>query len=114
MLEKSASRPSLDIGNFKKNNLSKEYMKQKKGFILREVCGEKVIIAEGVEVVNFNKLLSLNESAAYLWQQATVLGDFTAEQLADKLCEEYEVSKEQALHDVEQMLAEWEKIGIIG
>ena len=60
-------------------------MKQKKGFILREVCGEKVIIAEGVEVVNFNKLLSLNESAAYLWQQAALLGDFTAEQLADKL-----------------------------
>ena len=113
-MEKSASCPSLDIGNFKKNYLSKEYMKQKKGFILREVCGEKVIIAEGVEVVNFNKLLSLNESAAYLWQQATVLGDFTAEQLADKLCEEYEVSKEQALHDVQQMLAEWEKIGIIG
>ena len=89
-------------------------MRQKKGFILREVCGEKVIIAEGVEVVNFNKLLSLNESAAYLWQQATLLGDFTAEQLADKLCEEYEVSKEQALHDVNQMLAEWQKIGIIG
>lgn len=88
-------------------------MRQKKGFILREVCGEKVIIAEGVEVVNFNKLLSLNESAAYLWQQATLLGDFTAEQLADKLCEEYEVSKEQAFHDVNQMLAEWQKIGII-
>lgn len=88
-------------------------MKQKKGFILREVCGERVIIAEGVEVVNFNKLLSLNESAAYLWQQASALGDFTVEQLADKLCEEYEVSKDQALKDVEQMLAKWQEIGII-
>lgn len=89
-------------------------MRQKKGFILREVCGEHVIVAEGMEVINFNKLLSLNESAAYLWQQASTLGDFTEEQLAEKLCEEYEVSYEQALQDVEQMLAKWQEIGIVG
>ena len=88
-------------------------MRQKKGFILREVCGERVIVAEGMEVINFNKLLSLNESAAFLWEQATSLGDFTAEQLAEKLCEEYEVSHEQALKDVEQMIAKWQEIGII-
>jgi len=88
-------------------------MKQKKGFTLRTVCGEHVIVAEGVEVVNFNKLLSLNESAALLWEHATTLGDFTADQLADKLCEEYEVSPEQALSDVKKMIAEWQKIGII-
>ena len=35
-------------------------MKQKKGFVLREVCGENVIVAEGIETVNFNKLISLN------------------------------------------------------
>ena len=57
-------------------------MKQKSGFTLRNVCGEHVIVAEGLEVINFNKLLSLNESAAYLWEQAAQLGDFTAEQLA--------------------------------
>lgn len=39
-------------------------MRQKKGFTLRTVCGEHVIVAEGLEVINFNKLLSLNESAA--------------------------------------------------
>ncbi|MBQ7420007.1 MAG: PqqD family protein [Prevotella sp.] len=88
-------------------------MRQKKGFTLREVCGETVIVAEGLEVVNFNKLLSLNESAAFLWKQASALGDFTADQLVEKLCEEYDVSREQALQDVEQMLQEWQKIGIV-
>lgn len=88
-------------------------MRQKKGFTLRDVCGEKVIMAEGIEVVNFNKLLSLNESAAFLWEKASELGDFTAEQLAGQLCEEYEVGEEQARKDVEQMLAEWQKIGIV-
>lgn len=80
---------------------------------MRTVCGEHVIVAEGLEVINFNKLLSLNESAAYLWEQASAIGDFTAEQLADKLCEEYEVTREQALADVDKMIAQWQEIGVV-
>ena len=39
-------------------------MKIKKGFELRDICGEKVIIASGIENIDFNKMISLNESAA--------------------------------------------------
>ena len=88
-------------------------MKQKKGFVLREVCGEKVIVAEGLETINFGKLISLNETAALLWKKAMELGDFTAEQLADTLTETYEVSHEQALSDVEALTAQWKEAGLI-
>ena len=88
-------------------------MKQKKGFILRTVCGENVIVGEGLETINFGKLISLNESAAYLWKRGTDMGDFTAQQLADALQEEYEVSPEQALSDVERIIVEWQKVGIV-
>jgi hypothetical protein len=88
-------------------------MKQKKGFVLRNVCGENVIVGEGLETVNFGKLISLNESAAYLWKKAGELGDFTAQQLADALLDEYEVTAEQALADVERIISEWEKVGIV-
>lgn len=88
-------------------------MKQKKGFILRTVCGENVIVGEGLETINFGKLISLNESAAYLWKRATDMGDFTAQQLADALQEEYEVSPEQALSDVERIIVEWQEVGIV-
>ena len=88
-------------------------MKQKKGFILRTVCGENVIVGEGLETINFGKLISLNESAAYLWKRATDMGDFTAQQLADALQEEYEVSPEQALSDVERIIGEWQEVGIV-
>lgn len=88
-------------------------MKQKKGFVLRTVCGENVIVGEGLETINFGKLISLNESAAYLWKRATDMGDFTAQQLADALQEEYEVSPEQALNDVERIISEWQKVGIV-
>lgn len=88
-------------------------MKQKKGFVLREVCGENVIVAEGIETVNFNKLISLNETAAWLWNKATELGDFTEEQLADALCAEYDVEHERALSDIQKSVAQWKEIGLI-
>ena len=88
-------------------------MKQKKGFVLREVCGEKVIVGEGLETVNFSKLISLNDTAAMLWKKAMELGDFTVEQLTDALTEAYEVSHEQALSDVEALTAQWKEAGLI-
>ena len=88
-------------------------MKLKKGFVLREVCGEKVIVAEGLETINFGKLISLNDTAATLWKKATEIGDFTVEQLTDTLTEAYEVSHEQALSDVEALTAQWKEAGLI-
>ena len=49
-------------------------MNIKKGFVLREVCGEHVIVGEGLGAVNFGKLLALNETAAWLWKQAQEMG----------------------------------------
>ena len=85
----------------------------KKGFVLRDVCGEKVIMGEGVGALDFGKLLCLNETAAWLWQQAERSGDFTVESLADALCDEYEVSKETALKDVAAIVDEWKKVNVI-
>ena len=88
-------------------------MKQKKGFVLRDVCGEKAIIGEGIEAVNFNKLIGLNDTAAWLWEKAAELDDFTAQELADALCQEYDVTPERALADVEKLMASWQSAGIV-
>ena len=88
-------------------------MKIKKGFVLREVCGENVIIGEGLGAINFGKMLALNESAAWLWKQAVEMGDFTLEALAEKLCQEYEVSAEEALQDVTEMIGEWQRVNVV-
>ena len=88
-------------------------MRIKKDFVLREVCGENVIVGEGLGAINFGKLLALNETAAWLWKQAVALGDFNVETLAEKLCEEYEVTEEQAKADVAQITTEWQKTGVI-
>ena len=65
-------------------------MKQKKGFKLRNVCGEHVVVAEGIENIDFSKIISMNESSAYLWEK--IAGrEFTAEDLSELLLEEYDV-----------------------
>lgn len=88
-------------------------MKIKKGFVLREVCGEHVIIGEGLGAINFGKMLALNESAAWLWKQAVMMDDFTIESLAEMLCQEYEVSEEEARQDVTEIVGEWQKVDVI-
>ena len=88
-------------------------MKIKEGFVLREVCGEKVIVGEGLGTIDFGKLISLNETAAWQWQKADEMGDFSVERLAEALCGEYEVSADKALEDVGLIVRQWQEIGIV-
>ena len=89
-------------------------MKIKEGFVLREVCGENVIVGEGLGTIDFGKLISLNETAAWLWKEALREGEFTIDSLAAALCGEYEVTPDQAHKDVEQMTTKWLQLGIVG
>ena len=88
-------------------------MKIKKGFVLRQVCGENVVVGEGLDAINFGKLLSLNETAAWLWQQAVEMGDFTIDSLVAKLTEEYEVTEDVARRDVSNIVNEWLKVEVV-
>ena len=88
-------------------------MRIKKGFVLREVCGERVIIGEGLGAINFGKMLALNETAGWLWKEAQAMGDFTVEALVDKLCEEYDVDADEARKDVSDIIAEWQNVSVI-
>ena len=81
--------------------------------MLRKVCGENVIVGEGLGAINFGKMLALNETAAWLWQQAVAMGEFTVETLADKLCEEYDVTQDEARRDVAAIIDEWNSVGVI-
>ena len=87
-------------------------MKAKKGFKLRNVCGENVIVADGIENIHFSKIISMNESAAYLWNK---IGDsnFDAETLVALLLNEYEVDETTARNDAEQLIKKWLEAGII-
>jgi hypothetical protein len=88
-------------------------MNVKNGFKLRPLGREFILVGESVEQVNFNKMITMNETAAYLWQQVADGKDFDAAMLAGYLTEEYEVSEEQALKDAQMTVETWLNAGII-
>lgn len=82
------------------------------GFRLRDVMGQATVIGEGIGQVNFNKLITLNESAAWLWR--SVEGkDFDAETLAGLLVEKYGIDMELARKDAEAVMSKWIEIGLV-
>ena len=87
-------------------------MRIKEGFVLRTICGQSVVSPEGTRNVNFSKLVSLNETAAYLYK-AVEGQEFTPETLADLLLKEYEVDRETALKDAAAQCEQWKEIGIV-
>lgn len=88
-------------------------MKVIPGFALRPLGNEYLLIAESVELVNFNAMITLNESAAYLWRNVAEKEAFDAQTLVELLLEEYEVSPEQALEDAKKTIASWQEAKII-
>ena len=87
-------------------------MKIKDGFVLREMCGENIVAAEGLENINFNKLISLNSTAAYLWE-ALSGKEFTTEDMADLLVERYDIDMELALKDSANLCEAWKNAGVV-
>lgn len=87
-------------------------MKIVPGFTLRPLGKEFIITAENIKQIDFNKMISLNESAAYLWKSVADK-DFTAEDLAALLEERYEIDHETALRDSEAIAAKWLEVGIV-
>lgn len=87
-------------------------MRIKKDFNLREVCGEYIIVAEGKENIDFCNIISMNESSAYLWKEIQDK-DFDAEYLAELLTNQYDVDKETALKDTNNLVNQWIDAGIV-
>lgn len=87
-------------------------MKTKKGFNLRTVCGENIIVAEGLDNIDFSRIINLNESAAFLWKNIQEK-DFDVDKLTNLLTEEYDVDEATARQDVEKLIDEWDKAGLI-
>lgn len=87
-------------------------MKIKKGFELRDVCGEKVIIAQGIENLDFSKMINLNESAAYLWENIEGK-EFDEPGLVALLQKEYEVDDATAAADIHQLVENWKEQGLV-
>lgn len=87
-------------------------MKTRKGYTLRDLGSEFILVAEGLEAVDFTRMISMNASAAFLWQEVEGK-DFDIDTLADLLVEGYDIARDVAVHDAAELLKTWKSANLI-
>ena len=86
-------------------------MKIKENFLLRQVADTWVVMPIGQEMLDFNGMLTLNETGAVLWQKLQEDADLEA--LVKALTSEYDVDAERARIDVREFLDKLAKAGCL-
>ncbi len=74
-------------------------MKLKDGFVLRQVAGSYVVVAVGLQTLDFKGMIRLNETGAFLWKQLAE-NICTEESLVSAMTKEYDVDHTTAVNDV--------------
>ena len=87
-------------------------MKKVKGLTLRHIGDEAILLAESLELVDFNCLVTLNSSAAYIWESLAD-DDFDADTIASLLTARYDVDELTARNDSLQLIDKWIQASII-
>lgn len=75
-------------------------MKIKDGFVLEKVGGAYLAVAVGSRTKDFNGLVRMNGTGAFLWDLLSK-NEMTKEELLSKVLAEYEVGEEQARGDID-------------
>ncbi len=79
---------------------------------MRKLGKEAVIVAESLDLVDFDRLVSLNDSAAYIWEGLPDK-DFDVETIVKLLTDRYDVDDATAHKDAGALIDVWLKAGII-
>ena len=77
-------------------------MKIKKGFVLRIVGGENVVVPVGEMSKTFHGMINLNETGAFMWKFFSE--EHTLEEGVAALLTEYDVDEGRARADVEKFM----------
>ena len=77
-------------------------MKTKKGFMLRSVANRHVVVAVGQASVDFNGLITLNDTGAFIWEELSK--GCTYDELLKKMIEVYEVDEKTAREGIDSFL----------
>jgi hypothetical protein len=87
-------------------------MRTKKGYTLRPLGTEYILVAEGLEVADASRMISMNSTAAFLWMEVEGK-EFDAQTLVDLLIDNWDISRETAAKDVDVLLASWKKADVV-
>ncbi len=86
-------------------------MKRKKNFLLQQSGGIDIIVPIGLEVVSLNGIITLNDTAVFLWQLLSE--DRTFEELTEALVNEFDIDNISASRDVRAFINKTKELGLL-
>lgn len=86
-------------------------MKVKDNLILREIAGSWIIVPVAEMVVEFNGLMNLNESGAFLWKKLVEGAEM--DELVSGLLSEYDIDEETAKADIQEFVGQLTEKGLL-
>lgn len=86
-------------------------MKRSADFLLRDVAGTLVVVPVGAAVANFPGMITLNETAAYIWE--LLEQEQTVDSLVEAMSARYDAPAEMIREDVEALIGRLQSVGAI-
>ncbi len=86
-------------------------MKIKEGFLLRNIAGSNIVVPVGAASVDFNGMITLNDSGAFLWKELEKGGD--EETLTAALLREYDVDEATARSSAIDYIRKLDEAGVL-
>lgn len=87
-------------------------MKIKSEYKVRQIAGENVVILQGCGNSDMTKIITLNDSALFLWNQLESK-DFSVEDAVAVLCKNYEVEESLAKSDAQAWIKRMQECGLV-
>lgn len=86
-------------------------MQIKSGFMLKEVAGTNVVVPVGENSVDFNAMITLNDSGAFLWN--LMAEECEISDLVSAMTSEYDVDAATAEADINKFLETIKGAGLL-
>ena len=77
-------------------------MKISEGYLLRTVAGKNIVVSVGADV-NFNGMLTLNDTGVFFWN--LLQNDITKEEMLQAVLKDYDVSADEASKDIDEFIS---------
>ncbi|MDO4453066.1 MAG: PqqD family protein [Eubacteriales bacterium] len=85
-------------------------MKIREGFVIRELADHYVVVSVSTEKTNFQGMIQLNETGAFLWNEFSKETD--KDSVVNHLLETYEITQDRAEKDVESFIQKLSEAGL--
>lgn len=86
-------------------------MKIKKGFVLRSVAGQHVVIATGEASKEFYGMIKVNETGADIWQ--ALIEECQEEEIVHRLVDKYKIDEDTARDSIRTFINKMDQAGFM-